>query len=61
MQQINLSNQMNIATNKVQGTITAGQLQRNFKQTVRSFICESSAYTFMKCVKGTPTYWKQFL
>ena len=61
MQQINLFNQMNIATNKVKGTITAGQLQKNFKQTVRSFICESSAYTFMKCVKGTPAYWKQFL
>ena len=61
MQQINLFNQINVATNKVKGTITAGQLKKNFKSTVRSFISEDKGYMFMKSVKGTPAYWKQFL
>jgi len=61
MQQINLFTQMNVATSKVKGDINAGQLQRNYKQTVRSFISQDKAYTFMKSVKGTPAYWKNFL
>ena len=61
MQQINLYNQSNVATRKVRGDITAGQLQANYKETVRSFVCEDQAYLFMKSIKGTPPYWKNFL
>ena len=61
MQQINLFNQINIALTKMNGNINAGQLQNNLKETVRSFISEDKGYTFMKAVKGTPAYWKQFL
>ena len=61
VQQLNLYNQINIATKKVKGNITAGQLQKNFKQTVHSFICEDQGYLFMNSVKGTPAYWKHFL
>ena len=62
MQQINLYNQINAAKKKkVKGDITAGQLQRDFQNTVRSFICEDQAYLFMKLIKGTPAYWKHFL
>ena len=60
VQQLNLYNQINIATKKVKGNITAGQLQNNFKQTVRSFICEDQGYLFMNSIKGTPAYWKHF-
>ena len=61
LQQTHLFNQINIATKKVKGNITAGQLQNNFKETVRSFICEDQGFIFMKSVKGTPAYWKNFL
>ena len=61
MQQINLFNQINIATSKVSGTINAGQLKNNFRETVQSFISEDKGFTFMKSVKGTPAYWKHFL
>ena len=61
MQQLNLFNQINVATCKVKGNINAGQLQNNFKQTVHSFMSEDQGYTFMKAVKGTPSYWKVFL
>ena len=60
LQQTNLFNQINIATKKVKGTITAGQLQANFQESLRSFICEDQGYLFMNSIKGTPAYWKQF-
>ena len=61
MQQTNLFNQINIATCKVRGNINAGQLQNNFKETVRSFVTKDKGYMFMKSVTGTPAYWKTFL
>ena len=61
MQQINLFSQINIATSKVKGCINAGQLNNNFKETIRGFVCEDKGYLFMKSVKGTPAYWKNFL
>ena len=61
MQQINLFNQINIATCKVKGSINAGQLNNNLKETLRHLICEDKGYSFMKSVKGTPAYWKSFL
>jgi len=61
LQQTNLFNQINIATKKVKGSITAGQLQNNCSDTVRSFLCEDQGYIFMNSIKGTPAYWKHFL
>ena len=61
MQQINLFNQINIATRKVKGSIKVGQLRSNYKETLRSFICQDQAFLFMNSVKGTPAYWKNFL
>ena len=59
MQQVNLFNQINITTTKVINSI--GQLNNNLKETVRSTVCEDKGYSFMKAVKGTPAYWKNFL
>ena len=42
-------------------TLTAGMLNRNFKETVRQFISNDNAYNFMNSIKGTPAYWKRFL
>ena len=61
MQQLNLFNQINIATTKVNGSLNAGQLHNNLQETVRSIVCEDKGYSFMKAVKGTPAYWKNFL
>ena len=37
-------------------TLTAGMLNRNFKETVRQYIANDKAYNF---VKGTPAYCKK--
>ena len=58
MQQINLFNQINIATCEVKGSINAGQLNNNLKETMRTLICEDNGYMFMKSGKA---YWKIFL
>ena len=60
-QQIHLHDQINVATRKVRGDITAGQLQRNFQETVQSFVSKDQGYLLMKSIKGTPAYWKNFL
>ena len=36
-------------------------LSGNFEETVRSFIANDSAFSFMDTIKGTPAYWKRFL
>ena len=51
---------MNVATRKVQGQLTAGQLKNDYEETVKSFISEDQGYQFMNSVKGTPAYWKHF-
>ena len=61
MQQFNVYNQINVATRKVKGNITARQLQTNFEESVRSLVCEDQAYLFMNSIRGTPAYWKAFL
>ena len=43
------------------GQLTAGMLSRNFKESVKSFVANDEAYSFMNTVKGTPAYWKRFL
>ena len=61
-QQTNLRNQINIAMKKVSGeALTANMFQENFKETVKSFLAEENAYTFMNSIKGSPAYWKSML
>ena len=43
------------------GTLTAGTVKNDFKKTVERFVASDNAFSFMNSVKGTPTYWKQFL
>ena len=33
----------------------------NYKDTIQTFLGSSDAFSFMSSVKGTPSYWKQFL
>ena len=35
--------------------------QDDFKNTVKSFLAEENAYTFMNSIKGSPAYWKNML
>ena len=47
---------------KVSGyNINAGMLTNNFKETVRNFVVNVEAYTFMNIVKVTSAYWKNML
>ena len=43
------------------GTLTAGTVKSNFKETFERFVARDNAFSFMNSVKGTPAYWKQFL
>ena len=57
LQQIQTSNQLNIAMRKVATTnLTAGMLNRNFEETVQQFIASEEAFSFMNTIKGTPAY-----
>ena len=61
-QQLNMMSSINIAMKKVRSnTLTAGMLSQNFKETVKSFVANDKAYSFMSDIKGTPAYWKKFL
>ena len=47
---------------KVSGQgLTANMFQDDFKNTVKSFLAEENAYTFMNSRKGSPAYWKNML
>ena len=43
------------------GQLHAGMLSQNFKETVKQFIANDKAFSFMSTIKGTPAYWKRFL
>ena len=43
------------------GTLTAGAVKTNFKETIERFVASGNAFSFMNSVKRTPAYWKQFL
>jgi len=61
-QQINLRNSINVAMQKVSGqNFTAGMFTNNFRETVKSFVVNDEAYSFMNNVKGSPAYWKHML
>ena len=36
-------------------------IETNYKDTIQKFLGSSNAFSFMSSVKGTPSYWKQFL
>ena len=53
---------MYFAMHKIKpGTLTAGSVKRNFKETLESFVASDNAFSFMSSIKGTRAYWKQFL
>ena len=35
-------------------TVTAGMLNKNFKENVKKFIAKDKTYSFMNAIKGTP-------
>ena len=43
------------------GTLTAGVVKNNYKETIERFVASDNAFSFMSSVKGIPAYWKQFL
>ena len=43
------------------GTLTAGAVKSNFKESVERFVGSDNTFSFMSSVKGTPAYWKQLL
>ena len=43
------------------GTLTAGSIKSNFKESVERFVASDNTFSFMSSVKGTPAYWKQLL
>ena len=61
MQNLNLSNQINIAMRKATSSqLTVGMLSSNVNEKVKHFIARDQAFTFMNSIKGTPAYWKKF-
>ena len=62
IQNLSLSNHINIAMRKVASNqLTADMLRSNFNEKVQKFIARDQAFTFMNCIKGTPAYWEKIL
>ena len=60
MQNLNLSNQINIAMRKeTLSQLTVGMLSSNVNEKVKHFIASDQTFTFMNSIKGTPAYWKK--
>ena len=52
-----ISNQINKSMRKIKTTnLTAGMLNRNFKETVQQFIASDEAFSFMNTIRGAPAY-----
>ena len=61
MQNIYLKNYISITMRKVTSNkMSTGMLNENFKPTVKQFIIQDKAYSFMNAIMGTPAYWKKF-
>ena len=53
MQKLNLSSRINIAMKKVKtNQLTAGMLSKHFKESVKSFVANDEAFSFMNTIKG---------
>ena len=61
LQNISLTNQIDVGMRKSAISLNSGMLSQNFKETVKQFIANDKAFAFMNSVKGTPAYWKKFL
>ena len=46
---------------KLKPGATVSSITTNYKDTIQKFLGSSDAFSFMSSVKGTPSYWKQFL
>ena len=61
-EQHHLRSTINFAMHKIKpGTLTAGPVKSNFRETVERFVASDNAFSFMRSVKGTPACRKQFL
>ena len=61
-EQHHLRSSTNFAMHKIKpGTLTVGAVKSNFKGTIETLVARGNAFSFLSSVKGTPTYWKQFL
>ena len=45
----------------ISNNLTSGMLSKNFKQRVKELIAKDKAFSFMRSIKVTPAYWKNFL
>ena len=43
------------------GTLIAGTVKSNFKETIERIVAKDNVFSFMNSAKRTPAYWKQFL
>ena len=56
-QQMNMTSRINIAMQKVKtNKLTAGMLSQNFNDTLKSFVANDEAYSFMSTIKGKSSY-----
>ena len=46
---------------KLKPGATVSSITTNYKDKIQKFLGSSDAFSFMSSVKGTPSYWKQFL
>ena len=61
IEQYYLSSSINIAMKKLKPGATVSSITTNYKDKIQKFLGSSDAFSFMSSVKGTPSYWKQFL
>ena len=61
-EQKKVQDSINIALKKVHGrTLTAQEVRNMDNATLRNLIFSDQAYTFMKNIPGSPSYWKRFM
>ena len=59
---MSLQQQINIAMRKVAGVVNTGSFKRmKFRETVKDFLANDQAFSFMNTTKETPAYWKRFM
>ena len=62
LQNVSLQQQINIAMRKVTGVVNTGSFKRmKFRETVKDFLANDQAFSFMNTTKETPAYWKRFM
>ena len=62
VEQCHLKSLINIALQKIRcSELTASSIKGNYKESIKQLLANDNGFSFMTNVKGTPTYWKQFL